>query len=173
MWENNKGRSPLLQVKSELIHFFVATVNCAEIRSSKITMSVLTISTWEHCLPPVSQGKLFQVVISWQLSNSENLWAKEGPMQGFYIFSVYKMLTYLCFSLPPPLLFNWICCRCIGPRLEDCIGFMDRYRLSTSSSCYTSCVARVGKSACVCAWPLVNGEWYFLFYNCLQVYRSF
>ena len=67
-----------------------------------------------------------------------------------------------------PCIFKiWIFCRCIGSSIEDCIGLMDRYLVCLLPMFFFQ--GSMCEHWCMCVHVTVNGEWCFLFCNCLQV----
>lgn len=78
-----------------------------------------------------------------------------------FIFVLMTDFSFLVF------LWNVNLCRCVGSSIEDCIGLMDRYLV-----CFLPMFFLQGSMRehwCMCVHATVDGEWCFLFCNCLQV----
>lgn len=81
---------------------------------------------------------------------------------------VFILLSFKKWLIFFPCIFKiWTFCRCIGSSIEDCIGLMDRYLVCLLLMLFLR--GSMCEHWCMCMHVTVNGEWYFLFCNCLQV----
>lgn len=106
----------------------------------------------------VSKITLFPKLPNIKIENLVHLVCISAAFGFVCLMTDLSFLVFLC---------NCNLCRCTGSSIEDCIGLMDRYLVCLLPMFFLQGSMR--EHWCMCVHATVDGQWWSLFCNCLQV----